>query len=105
MRLAREIVALYHSKEEAKLAEERFIMVFAKGSVPKDIPTLIWKDSDDLMTFLVRGEMVKSKSEVRRLINQNGIKINDKIINSLEVKSLKSKDIIKIGKKRFIKIL
>jgi len=105
MRLAREIVTLYHSKEDATSAEARFTRVFSKGLVPKEIPTFSWENSDDLMTFLVRNNVVVSKSEVRRLITQKGIKINDEIIEDLHIIKPNSQSIIKIGKKRFVKVL
>lgn len=104
IRLAREITSLYNTKEATIKAEERFIQVFAKKGLPKEMPSYKWENEDDLMTFLVRNEMVASKSEVRRLVKQKGIRINDSIILEPEVMALQDGDVIRIGKKRFVKV-
>lgn len=105
MRLAEEIVTLYHDKEMAVSAREHFVQVFAKGKVPKEIPAFSWEKEDTLLSFLVRSGVVASKSEVRRLVRQKGVKINDAVILEPEVMGLVSGDVIKIGKKRFVKVV
>ncbi|MDA3846373.1 MAG: tyrosine--tRNA ligase [Vallitaleaceae bacterium] len=104
MCLAREIVRLYHSKEMAIKAEEKFVTVHSKGEVPKDMISFDWEPTDDMMIFLVRNNIIKSKSEVRRLIEQQGISINGQVMDMTEHRELISGDVIKIGKKRFVSI-
>ncbi|MGG7620464.1 hypothetical protein [Bacillus coreaensis] len=43
MLLAKTIVRMYHGIEHAELAEQNFISVFQKGSIPNDIPTVNWE--------------------------------------------------------------
>lgn len=104
MRLAWEVVMLYHGSEAASEAKEHFVNVFAKGSLPKEMPTFDWLSNDTIMSFLVNNKMMSSKSEVRRLVKQKGIRINDVVILEPEVMGLKSGDVIRIGKKRFIRV-
>lgn len=105
MNLAREIVALYHGEEEAKKAEVEFKNVFQQGQIPTDIKTLqASKDDFDLPEILVSNGVVKSKSEVRRLATQGGVKINgEKVTNLAEVK-VENELIVQIGKKIFVKV-
>lgn len=104
MVLAKTIVSMYHSEEETHEAEAHFIRVFAKSKVPKEIPSFALNANETIIEFLVGNKVVTSKSEVRRLIQQNGIKINDTPISDIGFK-LHSKDIVRIGKKRFVKAI
>lgn len=91
MRLAKEIVALYHGKEIAEEAEKNFIETFSKGGIPKDIKTVkAGKDTPLVEIFLEHG-LVSSKSEFNRLSKEGAIK---------EIKS----GVYRIGKHRFLRI-
>ncbi|NMS91344.1 tyrosine--tRNA ligase [Clostridioides difficile] len=105
MNLAREIVTLYHGKESAKEAEERFKSVFQKGQIPEDIQTIQVKEEGfDLIEVLVTNEIVKSKSEVRRLASQGGVKVNGEKVEDLSAIVKESELVVQIGKKKFVKI-
>lgn len=105
MNLAREIVTLYHGEESAKEAEERFKSVFQKGQIPEDIQTIqANEDGFDLIEVLVDNEIVKSKSEVRRLASQGGIKVNGEKVEDLSTIVKESELVVQIGKKKFVKI-
>ena len=105
MNLAREIVTLYHGEESAKEAEERFKSVFQKGQIPEDIQTIqIKEDGFDLIEVLVSKEIVKSKSEVRRLASQGGVKVNCEKVEDLITIVKESELVVQIGKKKFVKI-
>lgn len=105
MNLAREIVTLYHGEESAKEAEERFKSVFQKGQIPEDIQTIqVKEDGFDLIEVLVANEIVKSKSEVRRLASQGGVKVNGEKVEDLSNIVKESELVVQIGKKKFVKI-
>lgn len=105
MNLAREIVTLYHGEEAAKEAEERFKSVFQKGQIPEDIQTIQVKEEDfDLIEVLVSNEIVKSKSEVRRLASQGGVKVNGEKVEDLSTVAKESEFVVQIGKKKFVKV-
>ncbi len=100
MNLAREIVTLYHGEESAKEAEERFKSVFQKGQIPEDIQTIqVKEDGFDLIEVLVSNEIVKSKSEVRRLASQGGVKVNGEKVEDLSTIVKESELVVQIGKK------
>ncbi|HFL3855120.1 TPA: tyrosine--tRNA ligase [Clostridioides difficile] len=105
MNLAREVVTLYHGEESAKEAEERFKSVFQKGQIPEDIQTIqVKEDGFDLIEVLVSNEIVKSKSEVRRLASQGGVKVNGEKVEDLSTIVKESELVVQIGKKKFVKI-
>lgn len=104
--LAKEIVELYHGKEEAKLAEERFRKVFQKGEIPEDIKTVeVNSDDFNLADIVLENKLVPSKKEFRRLIEQGGVKVNGERISNIDKVSLVPEIIIQIGKKKFLKIV
>jgi tyrosyl-tRNA synthetase len=106
MRLAKEIVTLYHGEEAANQAEDRFKSVFQKGQIPSDILTVeVAKESLDIATVVVENGLVQSKSEVRRLVSQGGVKINGEKATDLNNIPDEAELVIQIGKKKFIKLV
>lgn len=104
--LAKEIVELYHGREEATVAEERFRKVFQKGEIPEDIKTVEVNSGDfNLADIVLENKLVPSKKEFRRLIDQGGVKVNGERINNIDEVLLVPELIIQIGKKKFIKII
>ena len=106
MRLAKEIVTLYHGEEAANQAEDRFKSVFQKGQIPSDILTVeVAKEGLDIAAVVVENGLVQSKSEVRRLVNQGGVKINGEKATDLNNIPDEAELVIQIGKKKFIKLV
>ena len=105
MKLAYEIVKIYHGEKKAKEAQDNFINTFAKGGVPKDILEVSVKNDMKLVDLLLAEKIVSSKTEFRRLIGEGAITDMDKNekVKDIEAKALKT--VYKIGKHRFIKII
>lgn len=104
MRLAREIVAIYHGEKSADSAEEDFTTKFSKREIPEDVLEVsVEKDTELSQVFQEQG-IVESKSDFRRLVEEGAIHnlTNEEKITDL--KSLAEEGVYKIGKKRFIKI-
>ncbi|MCR4274642.1 MAG: tyrosine--tRNA ligase [Candidatus Campbellbacteria bacterium] len=105
MRLAREIVTLYHSPGAAQKAEEEFVKVFSNKELPSSMPETLIGNASSLEDVLMKEGMVPSKSEIRRLIEGGGLRDAETGEKIHEVKAPISKSIIlKIGKKKFLKI-
>lgn len=102
MRLARELVTMYHSAKEADAAEEEFANIFKKGGVPDDMPEVKAEKGELLIDLLVRAKIVTSKSEARRLIEQKAVTMNDVLVNAFDVKA--EAGVTKVGKRKFLKI-
>ncbi|MGB9762298.1 MAG: tyrosine--tRNA ligase [Caldimicrobium thiodismutans] len=105
-RLARLIVSQYHSEEEALKAEEEFERVFSKRELPTEVETSEITEGRVYLPRLLRDlEIVKSSSEAKRLIAQRAIDINKETITSEEYAFSKGEYILRIGKKRFVKLV
>jgi len=102
MRLARELVTMYHSADAAAKAEEEFGNVFAKGGVPDDMPEVTAEKGEFLIDLLVRAKIVTSKSEARRLIEQKAVTMNEVLVTAPDVKA--EGGVTKVGKRKFVKI-
>lgn len=104
MNLGKKIVAMYHGEKEAIFAHEHFVNTFQKKEIPEDILEIESSDGEKLVDLLIKAEVVESKSEFRRLVEQGGV---HNLTNSTEVNDPNTKAIpgsYKIGKRRFIKI-
>ncbi len=111
---AREIIKMYHGEEFIEYAEERYATV-AKGGVPENIDVYeLNKSSIDngilITDLLVKSGIVPSKSEGKRMIEQNGISINGiKETNSSKMITINdfvdNEIIIQKGKKSFKKVV
>lgn len=105
LELAQIITRLYHSEDEVKSAIDFYNSAFTKKEIPDDIPNLTVECNNlkDIVTNLVSEKYVSSKKEFTRLVEQGGIQINGEKIDSLDI-ILSSQDVIKIGKKKFVKL-
>lgn len=102
MRLAREIVTMYHDQQIATEEENYFIETFSKKTLPQDIK--IFKPQNyQLINILTESGLASSKTEARRLIEQKGVKVNQEIVSDQNL-ILKSGDILQKGKINFLKI-
>ena len=104
--LAKEIVKIYHSQEEAEEAEKEFIKIFSKKGQPDKIKEYHFKNKKiNPVNLLRKLQFVSSNTAARRLISEGGFKINNKKITSWkDTLEIKSGDIVRAGKRKFAKI-
>lgn len=106
VRLAKEIVSIYHNQEASDKAEENFVKTFKEGGLPEKIDEIEITDGELLSEISVRADLVKSKGEFRRLVLENAVsnqETGDKIIDPNY--KVTSTAIFKIGKRRFLKVI
>ena len=114
--LAFELTKLVHGEEEAKKAEEASKALFAGGANDENMPkTTLAADKlnenggIDVLGALVAAEMVKSRSEARRAVEQGGVTIDGEKVTDVNyvipAETLKQGVLLKKGKKTFKKIL
>ena len=104
--LARKIVAIYHSDALSKKAETNFDKIFIGKEVPDNIPEVKLDKDELLVDIIASNKLVSSKSEARRLIDQGAVKIDDeKCLDRDQIINKGKSIIIKVGKRRFLKIL
>lgn len=107
-RMARMVIAIYDSEDDAVAAQEEFERVFSQGKTPEDIDvakypagTKIW-----IIELLRETGLVESGGEARRMIKQGAVSIDgDKITDMNLEYEINGESVIKVGKRRFIKVL
>ncbi len=87
--LAFEVTKIIHGEEEAQKAQEAARALFAGGAEGGSIPTTeITKEEFaggmDILTLLVKCGLISSKSEGRRLVQQNGLKLNEEKVTAFD---------------------
>ena len=107
MKLAFEITKIYHGDELAHKAQEYFINTFQNKDIPTEISEFKTdKESFDLIILLLETGLSDSKSEAKRVVEQNGIKIDGKIVNSnQEITVTKRGFVLQKGKRNFVKVI
>lgn len=107
LRLAEEIVKIYHGLDEAKKAVEYFVETFSKGQVPEEVREVKTSEGTTLLDFLVTAGLATSKGEARRKIEQGGVSLGEvKMLDTtLMLASAHANQILKVGKKDFVKIV
>ncbi len=106
-RMARMVIEIYHSSDDARAAQAEFERVFSKGKTPEDIDiakypsgTKIW-----IVDLLRENGLVDTGGEARRLIKQGAVSIDgDKITDMKLEYEINRGCVIKVGKRRFIKV-
>ncbi len=87
--LAFEVTKIIHGEEEAKKAQDAARALFAGGAEGGSIPTTEitaskFGDGMDILTLLSECGLIASKSEGRRLVQQNGLKLNDEKVTAFD---------------------
>lgn len=112
--LAYEITKMIHGEEEATKAKAAAEALFGAGNNMDNVPTKEISRENlgvELTEFLSINKVLKNKSEGRRLIEQNGMSVNDEKISDVkyaiteEIFGEKDYIMVKMGKKRFLKIV
>lgn len=112
--LAFEVTKLIHSEEDAVRAQEAARALFGGGADSENMPTteLTTAELGEGMTvidLMLKAGLIKSKSEGRRLIEQSGVTVNDKVVDDVNT-TVAEKDfeegklIIKKGKKVYHRV-
>jgi len=105
IKLAVEIVVLYHGAQAAEKAKHNFINIFQKGAIPEDVIEIELAPNALLVDALLKHEIIKSKSEFRRLVIEGAVlNMEDKTLITDPVFIVWKDSTIKVGKRRFVKI-
>jgi tyrosyl-tRNA synthetase len=106
-KLARILVEMYHSIDAAQKAEEEFDNIFINKGIPEDIPECKFDVGEmTIIDLIAHVNFAPSKGEARRLIQQGGVSIDgDKITDIHQAVIFDSEKILKVGKRKFMKLL
>lgn len=108
LRLAKEIVTLYHGAEAGIVAEQYFVDTFSNKVAPKDIPaTNVNSEHETIIDTILSMRFATSKSDAMRKVEQGGVSIDGERISPENIRFDKvrhNEKVMKVGKKDFVKI-
>ncbi|MBW3606017.1 MAG: tyrosine--tRNA ligase [Actinobacteria bacterium] len=107
-RLARELVALYHSAGAAHAAQERFDIQFRDRGIPDDIPVIALDERRWFLPSLLQtAALVTSGSEARRMVAQGAVRLDGEVLDDATAEfgatELNGR-VIQVGKRRFARL-
>ncbi len=105
--LARKIVSFFYNENEAEKANNEFDKIFKYKDIPDEVEKIEVKAGEYTITnLLVEIKAMPSKSEVRRMIQGGGLYVNNQRITDVNFTiKLDKETLIKIGKRKFFKII
>lgn len=105
-RLAREIVARFHSTAAAKQAEEDFNARFRGNAIPEDLPEVRLVGAPLGVQQLLRdAHLVASGTEAQRAIEQRGVRVDGVVIEDRALRLPAGTYVVQIGKRRFARVV
>ncbi|MBZ0296019.1 MAG: tyrosine--tRNA ligase [Anaerolineae bacterium] len=110
MALAREIVSIFHRPEDAEAAQKRWDEVFRSGGgsgIPEDIPEETLTADERVLDILRRLNMVSSGKEAKRLMEQNGVRLDEEPVSdpTLVITLDMLPVVLQVGKRRFVRLV
>ncbi|NDJ60730.1 MAG: tyrosine--tRNA ligase [Chloroflexi bacterium] len=110
MGLAREIVAIFHGPDGTEAAQKHWDEVFRSGDkgggVPDDIPEEALAEEEKIVDLLRRLNMVSSGGEAKRLMQQNGVRLNQEPVTDVAatVTPEMLPAVLQVGKRKFVRL-
>lgn len=104
--LAVQIVSDFHSRGEAAAARDRFEAVFARGTVPDEMPSFAASSPMRMLDLLTSSGLARSRGEGRRLLSQGAVSLDgERVLQDVAVAAPADGAVLKVGKRRFLRIL
>jgi len=104
--LAFEIVEIFQGPAAARAADLDFRKVHQEGELPAAMPELRLLQPSSVLDILTNSGLVASKSEVRRLAQQGGIKLDgERVADPAQVVGPAGEHVLQIGKRKFLKLV
>lgn len=113
--LASALVGRFHSLAIAKAELEQFEKVFSKNELPDDMHEIDWKSLPDagedaqavsLVEAMAASELFPSKKEIRRLIEQGAVKVDNEVVSDPHTTLPRGAEtVVQAGKRKFFRIV
>jgi tyrosyl-tRNA synthetase len=105
--LAKEVIAIYRTPEEAESAEQEFNRIFREKQKPTEMPEIkLEEKAYPILDLLSELNLITSKNEGRRLIEQGGVRIGDEAqTDAQKVIEVKDGMVVQVGKRKFVKVV
>lgn len=104
--LAWQITAELFDRATADQAQTRFQQLFSQHQLPSDLPEItLPAQQTSLLELLVQNQLVPSRSQAKRLIQQKGVKYNQQVVTDWQQQvKPQTGDILQVGKRRWYRI-
>ena len=105
LQFAKELLKMYDDVNEFESIKERYMNI-AKGEIPENIEEIKMEEKElNICELLVKTGFANSKSEAKRMILGNGIKVDGKVVTDInKAIEIANGKVIQFGKNRFKKI-
>jgi len=103
-KLAREVVSIFHGEEPAEKSASSFIRVFLKGKWPDEMPEYKLQQGQTVLDVLIAGNLVSSRSEGRRMIEQKGVRLDGMTLDDAS-QIFPHPGVLQVGKRRFLRVV
>jgi tyrosyl-tRNA synthetase len=108
MQLAREIVRIFHSPSDSEAAQKWWDEVHrGGGGLPSDMPEEVLAADERVLDILRRLDMVSSGGEAKRLMQGNGIRLNEQPVT--DAQAMVTLDmlpaVLQVGKRKFVRLV
>lgn len=104
-RLAWEIVDCYYNSEAADGAARHFEKVHQQHKLPDDMPDFLIAAPMPIPDLLIAAGICQSKGEGKRMVQQRGVKIDGKLVESIDYSVMPEEAVLQVGKRRFIRLV
>ncbi|MCI0520098.1 MAG: tyrosine--tRNA ligase, partial [Chloroflexi bacterium] len=104
MKLAREIAAIFYGDESAAQAEQAFVRVFQQHESPVEMAEFRLQEGMSVLDVLMAAELVSSKGEGRRMIEQNGVRLDGQTLTEAS-QPFPHPGVLQVGKRRFVRVV
>jgi len=104
MKLAREIVSIYHDEAAGDRAEGAFIRIFQHGDIPEQMPEYELLPGQTVLDVLIAGNLVSSKGEGRRMLEQRAVRLDGETLTD-PTQPFPRPGVLQVGKRRYLRII
>ncbi len=103
MKLAHAVTGTFYGEKEADQARDNFVRLFQKHDVPEEMPDASVARDQSLLDVLVSCQLVSSRSDGRRLVEQKGVKLDGQVLSDGR-EPLPHEGVLQVGKRHFVRI-
>lgn len=103
MKLAYEVTSAFYGAKQADQAEQDFITRFQKNKLPEEMPEFQLKVARKCLDVLEKANLVKSRSQARKLVQQKAIRLDGNLIEDWDQEL--TPGVLQVGKRKFIRLI
>lgn len=104
MALAWEVTGSFYGDAGADAGQEAFVRLFQQRDIPTEMPEYKLPEGQTVLDVLVNCELVKSRSEGRRLVEQKGVKLDGEVLSDAQA-AFPHPGVLQAGKRNFVRVI